>query len=211
MMERRDFCVYTHWHHDTGHPVCFYVGKGLPVRPLLKTGRTNFWHRVAKKHGYTVVITKAGLSEQEAHALEVSLIRSIGRRNTGTGTLVNMTDGGEGATGYSHDDATKEKIGASKRGRPSKLKGRPRPDAVKLKMSVGRRGKNCKPRTEEEKLNISTKLIGITRSPETRAKMSMGRKGQASKLRGRKRSPEAIAAVVEGRRRAALARAQVAE
>jgi hypothetical protein len=37
--------------------------------------------------------------ETEAFAKEIELIALYGRRNTGTGTLFNLTDGGEGATG----------------------------------------------------------------------------------------------------------------
>lgn len=37
--------------------------------------------------------------EAEAFAKEIELIALYGRRNTGTGTLFNLTDGGEGATG----------------------------------------------------------------------------------------------------------------
>ena len=45
--------------------------------------------------------------EAEAFAKEIELIALYGRRNTGTGTLFNLTDGGEGATGAIRSDAEK--------------------------------------------------------------------------------------------------------
>lgn len=46
--------------------------------------------------------------ETEAFAKEIELIALYGRRNTNTGTLFNLTDGGEGATGAVRSDAEKE-------------------------------------------------------------------------------------------------------
>lgn len=46
--------------------------------------------------------------EAEAFAKEIELIALYGRRNLGTGTLFNLTDGGEGATGAVRSDAEKE-------------------------------------------------------------------------------------------------------
>ena len=46
--------------------------------------------------------------EAEAFAKEIELIALYGRRNTNTGTLFNLTDGGEGATGAVRSDAEKE-------------------------------------------------------------------------------------------------------
>jgi hypothetical protein len=45
--------------------------------------------------------------EAEAFAKEIELIALYGRRNTGTGTLFNLTDGGEGASGAIRSKAEK--------------------------------------------------------------------------------------------------------
>lgn len=45
--------------------------------------------------------------EAEAFAKEIELIALYGRRNTGTGTLFNLTDGGEGASGAIRSEAEK--------------------------------------------------------------------------------------------------------
>lgn len=46
--------------------------------------------------------------EAEAFAKEIELIALYGRRNTGTGTLFNLTDGGEGGSGTVRTEAHKE-------------------------------------------------------------------------------------------------------
>ncbi len=221
--DKRDFYIYTNWHHDTGYPVCFYVGKGSNDRSESIRGRNEFWHRIVAKHGYTTVIVKDNLLELEAFDLERSLIASIGRRDLGHGTLVNMTDGGEGVSGKPLSDETKAKMSVATTGRKLSpehrqrisegKKGKPFSAAHKAKLSAAKMGKvspirgvKRRPRTDEEKANLSVKLSGIVRSPETRAKMSAAKKGVPSKLKGTRRSLEVLAAVAEGRRRAREAR-----
>jgi hypothetical protein len=48
--------------------------------------------------------------EVEAFAKEIELIALYGRRNTGTGTLFNLTDGGEGGSGAIRSTAEKEHL-----------------------------------------------------------------------------------------------------
>lgn len=91
------FCVYLHITNDTKE--VFYVGKGLKHRPYKLCGRNKFWHNVVRKHGFVVEIVKENITEEQAMLLEQELIRKYGRRNLGTGSLVNLTDGGEGVSG----------------------------------------------------------------------------------------------------------------
>lgn len=48
--------------------------------------------------------------EAEAFAKEIELIALYGRRNTGTGSLFNLTDGGEGASGAVRSEKEKEHL-----------------------------------------------------------------------------------------------------
>jgi len=95
----RNKVVYIH-RKKTNREV-FYVGIGRPDRPYQKSpsARSVFWHRVVDKYGYIVEVIHTGISWEEACNIEMDLIELIGRRDLGTGTLVNLTDGGEGATG----------------------------------------------------------------------------------------------------------------
>lgn len=84
-------------------------------------------------------MVKTEMYELEAFALEIQQIRLFGRVDLGTGCLLNMTDGGDGSSGFSnpgnspseetkrrisrtlmghrHSDETKRKIGEAGRGR----------------------------------------------------------------------------------------------
>ena len=97
------YCVYIHKKKTTGE--VFYVGKGKNWRATNKTQRNKFWKRVVRKHGFVVEIVEKNIQEWYAHELEISLIAYYGRRDQGRGTLVNLTDGGEGSEGYKHTDA----------------------------------------------------------------------------------------------------------
>ena len=86
-------------HRKATDNTVFYVGIGNPDRPKSKE-RSVVWHRTANKHGYIIEVIRRGLSKEEACSIEIDLIELIGRRDLGKGTLVNLTDGGEGVSGF---------------------------------------------------------------------------------------------------------------
>lgn len=176
------FYVYLHFHHDTGYPVCFYVGKGKQgssKRAWVGANRNPLWRRIVAKHGYTVVVHKDGLTELEAFDLEKALIKSIGRRDLGTGPLANMTDGGDGMAGIKVSDESKAKRVASRAGYTHSAATRSKisaANAVRV-MSAGLKAKLLaahlgKPMSAEQKAKISAGGRGKKRSPETRARMA---------------------------------------
>jgi hypothetical protein len=96
------FYVYLHLTEDTNE--VFYVGKGKGNRAYKLSGRNKFWHSVVNKHGFVVKIVEDNLSEDQSVLLERKLISEYGRRDLGQGTLVNLTDGGEGQSGKIYSD-----------------------------------------------------------------------------------------------------------
>jgi NUMOD3 motif len=125
-------------------------------------------------------------SEADAFEMEELLISMAGRIDLGTGPLLNRTSGGQG---WSHSEATKARISASKTGKP-------RPDLVGRFVSEETREKSRQamlgrkfpfkakgPHSEERKAKISAARMGQARSPETTAKI-------VAKLIGQKRSDE---------------------
>jgi hypothetical protein len=78
-----------------------------------------------------VEIVKDGMKEPCALTLERIAISKIGRDN-----LVNLTDGGEGATGYYPSPEVKAKMSAAKKGKPRG----PVPQWVREKISASRMG-----------------------------------------------------------------------
>lgn len=108
------YYVYLHIKETTGEP--FYVGKGCGGRANDKR-RNNFWKNIVKKHGYDILFLEENLTEEESLKRESYWIERIGRRDLDLGTLVNMTDGGDGGeTGRVFTDKHKANMSKAKRG-----------------------------------------------------------------------------------------------
>lgn len=101
-MEMNDRVVYKHIRLDNNDT--FYIGMGTKKRPYCTTGRSEFWNRVVNKAGYKIEVLHKGLTVREAKDKEIELIKKYGRRDTLQGTLVNLTDGGDGSEGKTNDD-----------------------------------------------------------------------------------------------------------
>jgi predicted DNA-binding protein YlxM (UPF0122 family) len=90
----RGKCVYLHRNPKTKE--VFYVGIGVETRAKDFSKRSIFWSNYKNKYGIEVDIIKKGLSSKKAQNIEVELIKKYGRRDLGTGSLVNLSHGGEG-------------------------------------------------------------------------------------------------------------------
>lgn len=108
-----DFYVYEHRKATTGE--VFYVGKGVGRRAWRhgQSKRSDWWMRVAAKHGVIVSIVIDGLQDWAAAEIEQDLIALHGRKDRGYGLLINGTDGGDGMAGQIQSDETKAKRSAS--------------------------------------------------------------------------------------------------
>lgn len=101
--------VYKHIRKDTNE--VFYVGIGKDIkRPYYTTHRSNIWQAIVNKTDYDVIIIESGVSWERACDLERELIKKYGRRDLGLGSLVNMTDGGDGTMGHKLTEEHKLKI-----------------------------------------------------------------------------------------------------
>lgn len=140
--------IYRHIRLDNNET--FYIGIGKDIkRPYSKYGRSIFWRNIVSKTEYEVQVLKNDLIWEEACELEKLLISYYGRKDLGTGTLVNMSIGGNG---------------------PELLT-----DLQKNKLSKVSKGRKF---SEEHKNKISKALKGIKRSQETKDKVSIGKKGK---------------------------------
>jgi len=95
--------VYTHRKPNNGE--IFYVGIASdvrPRRPFVATQRNKWWLNTYNKYGFDVDIVADDITWEEAIRAEMFLINMIGRKDLGRGTLVNLTDGGEGVLGSKH-------------------------------------------------------------------------------------------------------------
>jgi len=133
-----NFYIYAHRRNDTGQR--FYIGKGRGGRAWRVYDRGVLWKRVANKHGYTVEIVATGLDESAAFLKEISLIAFHGRVDLRTGSLVNLTDGGEGVANPGME--TRAKLSASRSGHKNPRFGKAHTEESKAKMSKKKTGTN---------------------------------------------------------------------
>ena len=92
--------VYRHIRLDKNEP--FYIGIGTDVgykRAYSKHSRNKYWDRVVGKTKYEVEILLDNLTKEEAKQKEIEFIALYGKKLNKTGTLVNITDGGESTNG----------------------------------------------------------------------------------------------------------------
>jgi hypothetical protein len=168
------FYVYLHL-TMSGQP--FYVGKGRGQRSHKLAERSAFHKSVVAKHGVEVLVFPRD-SEAEAIADEVKWIKVL--RDEGC-RLVNLTAGGDGASGRSMSVETKAKIAAKNVGRQASPETRAR-------QSAAHRGKQYR--------------LGVKDSPEARANVSAAMRGNRNAVgntsaRGFKHSAESRARMSE--------------
>jgi len=108
------FYVYIYWYQN--EPI--YVGKGKDDRMwwhVLNCQKKNsyFYNKLRKilaedPDHLEITCEFKELSETRAFELEKELIKEFGRKDLGTGSLYNLTDGGEGSSGYKHTKECKK-------------------------------------------------------------------------------------------------------
>ena len=132
--------------------VAKYYGKGQGTRwqdhwcALSKTHLSHWIRKLWREHGLQPVVHVTPCRDEDmAFSLEIWFIHKYGRKNLGTGTLYNLTNGGEGAAGLVFSAEARAKVAAAGKGRVA---------------------------SAEAKANIAAALKGQVRSAETRAKMS---------------------------------------
>jgi hypothetical protein len=115
-------------HIRTDKQEVFYIGIGEnESRAYNKKNRTRVWKNTANK-GYETEILFEDVTWEQVIEKEKEFIALYGRKDLGLGTLVNLTDGGEGTIGYKHTDEAKEKNRLASTGKNNPWYKKERPD-----------------------------------------------------------------------------------
>lgn len=155
--------VYRHIRLDKNEP--FYIGIGKDGDCTFKRAyykskqkRNKIWIDIVNKTPYNVEILFDNISWEEACKKEIEFITLYGRINLGTGTLANLTNGGEGTFGLKWSEKSR------------------------LRNSIRQKEEKAywfdKKFTEQHKEKISNSLKGRHPSLETKRKISSSLKGE---------------------------------
>ena len=145
----------------------YYIGKGKGNRAYKKKrGKIN-----PPKDKSRIIFLKQNLTEAEAFKHEIYMIAVFGRKDLGTGILINMTNGGEGSSGSVPSEETKRKLSEAN-------KGKTRSEETRRKISEAGKVKIF---SEEHRKNISEAKKNP--SKETRKKMSDAHKNPSEETR----------------------------
>ena len=159
--------VYKHIREDTND--IFYVGIGCKKNFARaydnKPGRRNLiWERITKKSSWKVEILHQNLSKKEASLLEQQIIKTLGRINLNSGTLSNMTDGGDGIWNCTRSDKTKKILSLQKMGKNNPQYGKKQSEETLLKRRIAMTGKK---RSNETKMKQSLSSIKSGQAKQT--------------------------------------------
>jgi hypothetical protein len=179
--------VYKHIRKDTNE--VFYIGIGkTEKRAYSNANRNKHWHNIVNKYGYIVEIIKTNLTKEDAIQIEIDLIKNYGRRDLKEGTLVNLTNGGDGIASasvevvekilksrswYKHSNESKQKMSDAKKGKANGRLGVTLSAETKQKMSISTK----KTMTEAHRKILSNAAKGKTLSTETKIKISNSLQG----------------------------------
>jgi hypothetical protein len=139
-------------HGKKGSP--YYVGKGNGNRAWCNS-RRGFQR---PKDDSRIIVLRSGLLESEAFKWEIFYIKHYGRIDIGTGILRNLTDGGEGASGYKASQATRQRISRAGKGNQRWLGRRHTPES-RAKISRATKGRKRKPFSQHHRNMLSQSTL----------------------------------------------------
>ena len=160
------FYTYVHIRNDIGE--VFYVGKGTGRRAFA-LGRNPYWNSIVAKHGHAVHIVAYFANEADAFEHEKEMISEL--RASGF-NLANMTDGGEGATGWVPPASTRAKHADITRRRMAD-------PAARTKLAEKAKAQFAS--QEARAKHAESVKAGWAASPDTRARMSSAQKGRTGR------------------------------
>ena len=164
----------------------YYVGKGKGKRAFISKD-----HTVSRPKYNSRIFVQCWESEEKAFEMEKWYIAFYGRKDNGTGCLRNLTDGGDGPSGWIPSEGTKEKIKEARKLQTFS-------EETKSRMSISGKGRR---KSEEHKQKIRESNI---RTYIEKGRSETWYQKQRDSHKGKIQSPESIRKRVEkmtGRKR----------
>lgn len=136
-----------------------------------------------------------GLSHEQSLKREKELIKLIGRINIKTGTLTNLTDGGQGNEGWIVSEETKKKISIANTGRPVSKETREKQSESNHWKNIGFMTGKHHSKEAKEKISKAMKgenhpLFGTKRPLSVKLAVSKANKGRPGHNKGKHLSEE---------------------
>lgn len=156
----------------------YYIGKGQKRRMFAEHWRGN--GSFTPKDKDRIIVLKYFVDEIEAYKHEMYMIAVLGRKDLGTGILINISDGGEGSSNVS--EKTRKLISKAHKGKVYN-------EQIRKKISETRKNKGikCPDYLKEHFSKIysgeGNPNYGKKHSPETLAKISASTRGKNLKTR----------------------------
>jgi len=157
--------IYRHIRLDINQP--FYIGIGKTKKRAYSIyGRNPMWKAITSKTNYEVEILIDELTWEQACEKEKEFIALYGRKDLGTGILVNMTDGGDGNQNYSEE--VRKKISEKNKGNKNGLGWNPTKEQRK-RMSDSHKGipNNSKTKFKKGHITWNKNTKGLTGKNKT--------------------------------------------
>lgn len=179
-------CHFIYIHKNPSTNEVFYVGQGTIHqnrfdRAYSTKSRSKWWNNYVSKYGYPIVeIIASGINKSTADIMEKEYIQIYGRKDLNEGSLVNLTDGGDGLGKRSVQYCLEHSIRMSGENHP--MWGKKHTDEWRKNNSLSHMG--IKP-SEETKRKQSESRIGSKRTEETRQKMRESSLGDKNSMYGR--------------------------
>jgi len=174
--------LYRHIRLDNNE--VFYIGIGEnEKRAYNKRGRSIYWKRVVSKSEYEIEFVFEDLTWEQACEKEKEFIALYGRQDLRTGTLVNLTNGGEGVPNMVRSKEWKLERSRAMKGNKIWL-GKTHSQESKKLMSKAKMGDNNPSKRKDviEKAKMTRKKNPFKHTEETLQKMK-GPRGRQKQLR----------------------------
>jgi hypothetical protein len=152
------YYVYEHLKPNTNE--IFYVGKGAGHRANTKSNRNIYWHNIVNKYdGFDVRYLIKNVDEEFALLVECERISQLKMLNI---KICNLTDGGDGVSGYKFTEQQRKNISDGHKGQVV---------SEKTRIAVSKAHKGI-PKSAEVRKKISDSNLGKKRTKEQNEVMS---------------------------------------